>query len=108
MKLPYYVSDTLLSHKWKIFLKLNFIYLIYAQETFFINRVCLFLKLLTLFNIFLFLDRKFFIVSVFIVHSNEYLVTSPKVMRYASYIIHILVYNVSECHLHCQFLNVSA
>ncbi|KRY44353.1 hypothetical protein T03_16612, partial [Trichinella britovi] len=67
--LPYCVSDTLLSDKWKIFLKLNFIYLIYAQETFFINRVCLFLKLLTLFNIFLFLDRKFFIVSVFIRHS---------------------------------------
>ncbi|KRY16165.1 hypothetical protein T12_8207, partial [Trichinella patagoniensis] len=45
-------------------------------------------------------DRKFFIVSVFIGHSNEYLVTSPNAMRYASYIIHILVYNVSECHLH--------
>ncbi|KRY04489.1 hypothetical protein T01_8611, partial [Trichinella spiralis] len=38
---------------------------------------------------------------------NEYLAISPKAMRYASYIIHILVYNVSECHLHCQFLNVS-
>ncbi|KRX12406.1 hypothetical protein T07_5899, partial [Trichinella nelsoni] len=56
-------------------------------------------------NIFLFFDGKFFIVSVFIGHSNEYLVISPKAMRYASYIIHILVYNVSECHLHCQFLN---
>ncbi|KRX30870.1 hypothetical protein T06_9426 [Trichinella sp. T6] len=100
MKLPYYLSDTLLGHEWKIFLKLNFIYLIYTQETFIINRVCLFLKLLTLFNIFLFLDRKFFIVSVFIGHSNEYLVTSAKAMRYASYIIHILLYNVSECHLH--------
>ncbi|KRX25230.1 hypothetical protein T07_11028 [Trichinella nelsoni] len=68
-----------------------------VAKRFFINRIFLFLILLTA-------------VQYLPVYrwENEYLVISPKAMRYASYIIHILVYNVSECHLHCQFLNVSA
>ncbi|KRY43401.1 hypothetical protein T01_3328 [Trichinella spiralis] len=72
-------------------------YIFALHETFFINRVCLFLKLLTAVQY----------LPVFPLE-NEYLAILPKAMRYASYIIHILVYNVSECHLHCQFLNVSA
>ncbi|KRX28380.1 hypothetical protein T07_2126 [Trichinella nelsoni] len=83
MKLQYHVSDILLNHE-KHFSSIEFACSLNCSQ---------------LSNIFLFLDGKFFIVSVFIGHSA---------MRYASYIIHILVYNVSECHLHCQFLNVSA